>query len=634
MVIGRCVLILTAFLSILGGPPPAAGQAPRESGLVATGLLLRQMDGVKRVLMIGAHPDDEDTSLLAALSRRYGAETAYLALTRGEGGQNLIGPELWEGLGIIRTGELEAARHLDGGRQFFTRAFDFGYSKRADEALTLWPRDELLHDVVWIIRKYRPQVVVAVFSGTPRDGHGQHQAAGIMAREAFEAAGDPSRFPEQLAEGVEAWAPAKLFELTWRRPEASTVTVPTGDYDPLLGRSELQLAMESRSFHRSQDMGTFQPMGPRDSGVRLERSRVESDDQGIFSGIDTTLVGAASGLRGSAADETRASLQAYRTALARARTTFGGADPFAVASDLREALGHLLLAREAAAGAAGTELREVLERKIDLAQRAVLAASGIVLDVRADDDLVRPGQRVRVTAQVWNGGPSGIPVAEARLSVPDGWSYERISMEGLRPDGALDPQSLATWTFEVTVPEDAPRTEMYYLRKPREGSWYSWPQNPDLWGLPRDPAPVSGVFEVALGDVDVHHAREWEYVGVNPARGEYRRPVLVVPTLSVALSPGALVWPTNRSGSQTLTAAVRTEAGGGARGKVSLTAPRRPFRRKGSTRSRRGCGTRAAESSRTVSPSSTTSTSNGPLSTDRRALRCPWCRYESPRVCG
>jgi len=574
MVIGRSLLVLTSCMSILLGPFPTAGQALRESGLVATGILLRQMDGTKRVLMIGAHPDDEDTSLLAALSRRYGAETAYLALTRGEGGQNLIGPELWDGLGIIRTGELEAARRLDGGRQFFTRAFDFGYSKRADEALTLWPRDELLHDVVWIIRKFRPQVVVAVFSGTPRDGHGQHQASGIMAREAFEAAGDPSRFPEQLTGGVEAWAPAKLFEVTWRRPEETTVAVPTGDYDPLLGRSELQLAMESRSFHRSQDMGAFQPMGPRDSGVRLERSRVgRSNDDGIFSGIDTTLIGATSDLQGSTAAGTRAALEAYRATLVRARTTFGGADPFAVASDLRDALGHLLRAREVAGDEAGTELRNVLDRKIDLAQRAVLAASGIVVDVRTDDDLVTPGQRVRVTAQVWNGGPTDIPQAEARLSVPDGWSVGRVSAEGLRRDGAVASQSLATWTFDVSVPEDAPRTEMYYLRKPREGSWYTWPDDPNLWGLPRDPAPVSGDFDLDLGDVDVHHARAWAYVGVNPARGEYRRPVLVVPTVSVALSSGALVWPTNRHDTRMLTASVRTEASGGVRGRVSLAAP-------------------------------------------------------------
>ena len=246
-----------------------AAQSMEGTGLVPTGLLLRQMEGVKRVLMIGAHPDDEDTSLLTSLARGWGAQTAYLSLTRGDGGQNLIGPELWEGLGVIRTGELEAARALDGGRQFFTRAFDFGYSKTADEALALWPREQLLADAVWVVRTFRPQVIVTVWSGTPRDGHGQHQASGIIAREVFEAAGDPTRFPEQLGRGVEAWTPAKLYQSARRRfggsrpaGDAPDIVVETGAYDPLIGRSHFQLSMESRSQHRSQNMGAPQPAGP------------------------------------------------------------------------------------------------------------------------------------------------------------------------------------------------------------------------------------------------------------------------------------------------------------------------------------------------------------------------------------
>ncbi len=175
----------------LSSPVRATAQAAlvaQEGGTVTTGLLLRRMNGVKRVLMIGAHPDDEDTGLITALARGQGVQMAYLSLTRGEGGQNLIGPELWDGLGIIRTGELEAARHLDGGIQFFGRAFDFGFSKSAEETLTFWPHDAILGDIVWVIRTFRPQVVVTVFTGTPQDGHGHHQAAGILAREAFSAA--------------------------------------------------------------------------------------------------------------------------------------------------------------------------------------------------------------------------------------------------------------------------------------------------------------------------------------------------------------------------------------------------------------------------------------------------------------
>jgi len=574
-------LLLGALLG-LSLPAVAPAQTLEGTGVVATGLLLRQMDGVKRVLMIGAHPDDENTSILAELARGEGVETAYLALTRGDGGQNLIGPELWDGLGVIRTGELEAARRLDGGRQFFTRAFDYGFSKRADEALTFWPREELLSDVVWVIRRFRPQVVISVFTGTPADGHGQHQAAGIMAREAFEAAGDPTRFPEHLAMGVEPWTAAKLYGGVWRRPGEGALVLETGAYDPLLGRSTLQLSMESRSFHRSQDMGAPRPLGPAQAGMLLERDRTGADGAGtagLFAGVDTTLAGAASTLPEPAAGRTRQHLEAYRTALAGARDAFGGADPFAVAAPLRDALDHLLMAREAAGSAAGTELRAALERRIGLAQRALLAAAGVTLDVRAADDLLTPGQTVEVTAYAWNGGPLVLSGAGASLALPEGWSAGAARPRGLASDGSLAPGTLATWTFDVTLPDDADLSRLYYLRRPRDGYFYRWPDEPSLWGLPRDPAVVRGAFSFGVAggtpgrSVPLRPSAPWSFVGVNPARGEFRRPVLVVPAVSASVTPGGMVWPLERSGARALTVALRNEAPGGTRGTVRLVAP-------------------------------------------------------------
>lgn len=582
--VSASALLLTTLL-----PVAASAQALQGTGLVATGLLLRRMDGVKRVLMIGAHPDDEDTSILAELSRGEGVQTAYMALTRGEGGQNLLGPELWDGLGVIRTGELEAARRLDGGRQFFSRAFDFGFSRSAGEALTIWPRDALLSDVVWVIRKFRPQVIIAVFSGTPTDGHGHHQASGILTREAFDAAGDPARFPEHLAMGVEAWTPTKLYELARRQPGQATTVFETGAYDPLLGRSELQLSMESRSFHRSQDMGAPQPMGPRSSGVRLERDRTleKADgasgapfaDAGLFAHVDTTLTGVA----GSSLATTRERrevvphLEAYRAALAEAQRLFGGTDPYAVVAPLRDALGHLEQADAVAGGDAGTELRLVLDQKLALAGQALLAAAGVVLDVRAEDDVVTPGQAVAVTATAWNGGPLVLENAAAALDLPAGWSAAPPIADGLGPDGSLGPHTMATWTFEARLPADAGCSKLYYLRQPRDGYFYNWPEEPGLWGLPRDPAPVDGSFSFSVrgssGGVAVQRSVPWNYVGVNPARGEFRRPVLVVPQVSVAVTPGAMVWPRALDESRTLTVSVRNEGAQGNRGRVRLAAP-------------------------------------------------------------
>ena len=578
--------VLGLLALLLAAPAPATAQLSEETGTVATGLLLRQLDGVKRVLMIAAHPDDEDTSLLSTLSRGWGAETAYLSLTRGDGGQNLIGPELWEGLGIVRTGELLAARELDGGRQFFTRAFDYGYSKSADEALSLWPRDELLSDVVWVVRTYRPQVIVSVFSGTPSDGHGQHQAAGIMAREAFEAAADPSRFPEQLEAGVEAWAPEKLYVSSRRRffnptgpADDGSIDVATGVLDPLLGRSFHQLAMESRSQHRSQDMGTSEPPGPRLTGVILAESRV-GDDEGFFSGVDTTLVGLADALPASSAGAARRHLSAYRSSLSRARASFGP-DPATMVPDLLEARRHLTATRDLVADEGGAgELARVVDRRIELVDRTLTAAAGVSFQVRAQDDLVVPGQTVETVAQLWNGSGYTLSLPEAVVDGPAGWRVDERSVEGLTPEGTLAPGALATWTYDILVPEDAELSRLYYLEEERDGAMYRWPDERGLWGLPKDPPPVTGEARFALvgqgledDDSRLSVTADWRYVGVDPAEGQYEQPVLVVPAVSVSVSPSGVAWPQAREGAQTVSVVVRAEGEGGASGEVAVEAP-------------------------------------------------------------
>ena len=326
-------------LMALAGGAVSAQQVPPppDGGAVGAGLLIRQLDGAKRVLMIGAHPDDEDTSLLAAAARGMGARAAYLAMNRGEGGQNLIGPEMGEGLGLVRTGELVSARRLDGAEQYFTRTYDFGYTKTAEETLSLWGDDEVLEDVVRRVREFRPHVIVSVFSGTPRDGHGQHQVAGQMAHAAFRVAGDPEVFPEQLVDGMEAWQPAKLYRLTYRDPAAATLRVVTGEFDPLLSRSHYQIAMESRSQHRSQDMGRAQPLGPRASAILLVETVWEIDggeDQGLFAGVDTTLAGLVSNVEGPAGGELGALVVRYREAIQAAEVGLRAMDPSPAAAPL------------------------------------------------------------------------------------------------------------------------------------------------------------------------------------------------------------------------------------------------------------------------------------------------------------
>ena len=220
--------------------------------LAAGGLDAQEM----RVLLIGAHPDDEDTNLIAWLQRGGHAHTAYLSLTRGDGGQNLIGNELGEELGIIRTEELLAARRVDGAHQFFTRAYDFGFSKSAAETYAHWPKASLLNDVVTVVRAWRPHIIITMFSGTPRDGHGQHQVSAILGKEAYAVASDTVRFP--VRDFGPAWTPQKLYQTARFQPDSATLRFNVGEYDPELRKSYAEIAGESRSQHKSQGFGALQ----------------------------------------------------------------------------------------------------------------------------------------------------------------------------------------------------------------------------------------------------------------------------------------------------------------------------------------------------------------------------------------
>lgn len=544
------------LVALLLFPAWAAAQSvPADRGVVAAGLLLRQLDGVKRVLMVAAHPDDEDTTLLATLARESGAKTAYLSLSRGEGGQNLIGPELGTGLGIIRTGELLAARRLDGAEQYFTRAFDFGFSRSAEETLEHWPEEALLEDVVRVIRHFRPHVVISIFEGSPRDGHGQHQAAGIVTPRAFDAAGDPEQFPDQVRAGLEPWVPLKLYTSTRFRPEEATLQVETGRLDPLLGRSPFQVAMEGRSQHRSQDMGAPQHPGPRASPLILTRSR-EGEiadartasrtpsaptatgrastlvEDGLFAGVDTSLVGlAAQAMTGSSGGgDVTTALEAYRLALTRARDGLHALNPTPSALALAEALRHLRIAREgagevrAATGNGETsslrELRRALDRRETTAAQALLAAAGVAVEARTLRDRVVTGGQVEVEFRVWNGG--GVPLGEVlpSLVLPDGWAATPLApgaassaepgfffggVGGRVVEGPTTVPSgdLVRWQFRVQVPEDADFSREYYLEEALAGSLYRWPEGRrSLWGLPGTPPPLAAQVALTFGAPD------------------------------------------------------------------------------------------------------------------------------------
>ena len=280
----KLLLVLFAFCqlpAVFSQPPPSWTSADMYLGL-------RKLNVLGSVLYIAAHPDDENTRLIAYLSKDKLFRTGYLSITRGDGGQNLIGDEQGIELGLIRTQELLAARRVDGGEQFFTRAIDFGYSKNPEETFTKWDKEKILSDVVWVIRKFQPDVIINRFPVTGEGGHGHHTASGILANEAFAAAADPSRFPEQL-KYVSVWQAKRLLWNTFNFGGANTtrddqLKIDVGGYNPLLGKSYGEIAAESRSQHKSQGFGV-----PAQRGESLEYFRATKGDQPVndlLDGID------------------------------------------------------------------------------------------------------------------------------------------------------------------------------------------------------------------------------------------------------------------------------------------------------------------------------------------------------------
>ncbi|MGB3464451.1 MAG: PIG-L family deacetylase, partial [Cyclobacteriaceae bacterium] len=252
------------FITIIFSAVTLRAQAPKKYKASEIQQNLEKLNVLGSVLYVAAHPDDENTRMISYFANEEKMRTAYLSATRGDGGQNLIGSEIREKLGLIRTQELLAARRTDGGQQFFSRANDFGYSKHPDETFNIWDKQEVLKDFVWVIRKFRPDIMITRFSEKPGVTHGHHTASAILAREAFKLAGDKNAFPEQL-KYVETWQPKKLFwNTSWwfyrntgeKMDTTQFKKVDVGAYNPLLGLSYTEIASLSRSMHKSQGFGS------------------------------------------------------------------------------------------------------------------------------------------------------------------------------------------------------------------------------------------------------------------------------------------------------------------------------------------------------------------------------------------
>lgn len=542
-----CVLASAIGLAIAG--PSAQIRPIYETGTAGLIHLLGRLQTTASVLHTGAHPDDEDSAFLARTARGDHARVAYLSLTRGEGGQNIIGPELFDALGVIRTEELLQARRLDGAEQFFTRAFDYGFSKTLAEARSKWNERAVLGDMVRVIRTFRPLVVYARFGGTPADGHGQHQFAGYLTPIAFRAAADPAQFPEQLREGLRPWQARKLYRAArGAGPEnRPTLEVATGGVDPVIGRPYGAIAAEGRSQHKSQETGGIEPLGPSTTPLRLLESVVSQPpaEQSVFDGIDTSIGGIASlaGLpRGAFATE----LGAIDVAVARAAAEFRPLEPERLVPLLAEGLRATRQARSAIARApvdagARADADFLLASKEADFVEALAQAAGIVVDPLADAETVVPGGTLDVTVRLFLEHPDRVRVSTTAMTVPQGWESQQVPTAAATGGFRRETPTSAT-SFRVRVPAGAASTEPYFLERPRTGDLYDWPESP-VRGRPFDDPLLTARVTLSVGGEELALSRPVQYRFADRVRGEIRRDIDVVPDLTVGLDSNLLVVP-------------------------------------------------------------------------------------------
>ncbi len=488
-----------------------AGVEPRDGAEIARAL--RRAQTVGSALYVAAHPDDENTALLSYLVHERGLRAAYLSVTRGDGGQNLIGTEQGPLLGVLRTQELLAARRIDGAEQWFTQAIDFGYSKGPEETLAIWGEDAVLADVVWVLRRMRPDVIVARFPADGGGGHGHHTASAILAARAFDAAGDPERFPEQLAH-VEPFRPRRLFWNRWSPPgrEAGEgagpiLRVDIGGFHPLLGLSYTELAGRSRSMHKSQGFGSAERRGSRiDQLQLLAGDAPEGDD--FLSGIDTTW----GRIPGGAA---------VGASLAAAEREFDPWHPERIVPRLLDAW------RAMAALPAGP----LVDGKREELRALVKAASGLWVEAVAERAEVSPGASVGIAATAIVRGP--VAATLRRVELPFGGGT-------IDAAAALTPNKPFREERTIAIPETTAPTAPHWLAEPPEKGRYRI-ADLALSGLPELP-PSSARFLLAIDGTEIAFDAPVVHRWTDPVEGEHEQPIEVVPRATVRIEDRVVLF--------------------------------------------------------------------------------------------
>ncbi|MFT4032968.1 MAG: PIG-L family deacetylase [Siphonobacter sp.] len=479
-------------------------------------LQLKKLNVLGTALHIAAHPDDENTAMLAWLAKGRLVRTGYLSLTRGDGGQNLIGPEQSELMGLIRTYELLGARSIDGAEQFFTPANDFGFSKNTEETLDVWGKDAVLGDVVWRIRKFRPDVIICRFPPDSRAGHGNHSASAALAEEAFKLAGDPTKYPEQL-KYVKPWQPKRILWNTFafglnpaQRPaEGSWISEDLGQYNPLLASSFTEIAAESRSQHKSQGFGVS-----KTRGVKIEYF-VHKDGQlakkDLFDDVDITWNRVKGG-------------KAIQAVIDEAIRTYHPENPASIIPLLVKVYRLVNQLDDA-------YWKE--QKKTELTQLLV-ACAGLWYETNPSQYAVADREAVKITSSIIKRSDAPVTLYGIRQS-----GFNRDTTLTL----SLPNNELQRFDWTVKIPDQEPITQPYWLRKPKLSKGrYQVDFAPAYYGLPTAPEDLQTEFLVNIGGLDLELTVPIRYKYTDEVRGELYRPFEIRPQVTATPAEKVLVF--------------------------------------------------------------------------------------------
>lgn len=488
-------------------------QAPEKLTSAEIHEAIKKLNFLGSALYVAAHPDDENTAMISYLSNEVKANVAYLSLTRGDGGQNLIGPEIRELLGIIRTQELLAARRIDGGNQMFTRANDFGYSKNPEETLKIWDKDKILSDVVWGIRKWRPDVIINRFDHrTPGRTHGHHTSSAMLSVEAFDLVNDPNAYPEQL-KYVDTWQPRRLFfNTSWwfygsreafeKADKSKLMSIDVGVYYPALGKSNNEIAAESRSMHKCQGFGSSGSRGSDMEYLEILEGDLPEGKESLFEGINTTW----SRVEGGAP---------IGKILNRVEQEFRHDNPGASVPDLIRA--YKLIRSLPEGYWKRVKLQEIKE--------VITACMALYLEVTADSYSATPGEWVELDIEATNRSKVDL-VLESMTILP----HQKDSTLRLK----LPYNQANRFSTRVMLPEDIDYTNPYWLNK--EGSLGTYKvEDQQLRGLPETPRSFKVAFRLDVDGTPLTVEREVVYKRTDPVDGEVFRPFEIIPPVAANL---------------------------------------------------------------------------------------------------